>query len=364
MLIFTYCAIFTITVKKRDIVKVEGPLGSQAARILRDLPGVTVEAPRPAAGRRRGDAVLRFAGGAEPVVVKVKQRANAATAWQLVHQAHQDGHLLLVAGATTAEAREILRHHGVAVVDGLGNAHVELPGLLLHLEAQRGRRGNAPRSQASARLSGKGGVAAQALLLQPDRAWQVQGLAEEAHISVGLAHRVLARLETEGLVAAEGAGPKRLRHVVDPTALLDLWAEENRDRAVQRVRAYRLAREPRELAATVSADLETAGIEHAVTGAAAAGQIAALVTAVPVAEIWLSSIASPEDVVATIDAEVVESGHNLVFAQTKGDEPLAFCREAEGVWAVNPFRLFYDLRNDPRRGREQAERLRREVIGF
>jgi hypothetical protein len=133
---------------------------------------------------------------------------------------------------------------------------------------------------------------------------------------------------------------------------------------VRRVRAYRLAREPRELVDAVSAGLDAAGIEHAVTGAAAAARISPFVTAVPVAEIWLSSVASPEDVAVATDAEVAETGHNLVFAQTKGDEPLAFRRIVEGIWTVNPFRLFYDLRHDPRRGREQAESLRREVIGF
>jgi DNA-binding MarR family transcriptional regulator len=236
--------------------------------------------------------------------------------------------------------------------------------LLLHLEGQRAKCGAAPRAPTPARLMGKAGLAAQALLLRRDHEWHVQDLAGEAHISVGLAHRVLARLEAEGLVAAEGAGPKRVRRVTDPTALLDLWAEENRDRDVRRIRAYRLAREPRELVDAVSAGLDAAGVEHAVTGAAAAARIAPFVTAVPVAEVWLSSVASPDDLAAATDAEVAETGHNLVFAQTNGDEPLAFRREVEGIWTVNPFRLFYDLRNDPRRGREQAETLRREVIGL
>jgi hypothetical protein len=214
------------------------------------------------------------------------------------------------------------------------------------------------------RLTGKSGIAAQALLLALDRAWQVQDLAEEAHISVGMAHRVLARLEAEGLVAAEGTGPKRIRRVVDRTALLDLWAEENIDRSVDRIGAYRLAREPRELVDAVSGGLEGAGIEHAVTGAAAAARLAPFVTAVPAAEIWLSAIASLEDIAAATNAEVADTGHNLVFAQTNGDEPLAFRRAVDRIWVVNPFRLFYDLRRDPRRGREQAETLRREVIGF
>jgi hypothetical protein len=192
----------------------------------------------------------------------------------------------------------------------------------------------------------------------------VQDLAEEARVSIGLAHRVLARLEVEGLVTAEGAGPRRVRRVSNPTALLDLWAEENRDRGVRRVRAYRLAREPRELTDAVSAGLATAGIEHAVTGAAAAARLAPFVTAVPVTEVWLGSVAPPEAAATATEAELVETGQNLVFVQANGDEPLAFRRTVDNAWVVNPFRLFFDLRDDPRRGREQADSLRREVIGF
>jgi hypothetical protein len=349
-----------------ELVKLEAHLDAEALRILRDVPGVAVEAVPPAAGGGRGDAILRFGGAAERIAVEVKRRANAGTAWQLVRQARPlpERHLLLVAGDTTADAREILERHGVAVIDGLGNAHVELPGLLLHLEAPRRKRRDGSRAHPPGRLTGKAGVAAQALLLQPDRYWQVQGLAEEAHVSIGLAHRVLARLGAEGIVAVEGAGPRRVRRVMDATALLDLWAEENRDRVVHRARAYRLAREPRELVDAVTAGLDAAGIEHAVTGAAAAARFAPLVTALPVAEIWLSSVAAIEEVLATTDAEVVETGHNLVFAQPNGDEPLAFRRRVGGIWTVNPMRLFCDLRNDPRRGREQAGNLRREVIGF
>jgi hypothetical protein len=353
-------------VKNPEVVKIEGSFGPQALRILRDVPGLRAETVRTAPDRGRAHAVLRLGSTAEPLAVEVKRQANAATAWQLVQQARDvpDGALLLVAGATTAEARDILERHGIAVVDGLGNAHVELPGFFVHTEGER-RRPDAPaRPQPRVRLAGKAGVAAQALLLHHDRAWKVQDLAAEAHVSVGLAHRVLVRLEAEALVGAEGAGPRRIRHVVDPTALLDLWAEENTDRAVRRARAYRLARDPRQLVDVVRAGLDTAGIEHAVTGAAAAGRIAPFVTAVPVSEIWVDAVATLEDLATAVGAEPAETGYNLVLAQTDGGEPLAFRREVEGAWIVNPMRLFYDLRNHPRRGREQAEALRREVIGF
>jgi hypothetical protein len=299
------------------------------------------------------------------VALAVRRQANAATAWQLVRQAQTGpgASLLVVAAATTSEAREILERHGIAMVDGFGNAHVDLPGLVLHTEGRRRQRdGRAARVQA--RLAGKAGVAAQALLLDPERDWKVQDLAGEAGVSIGLAHRVLARLEGEGLVAAEGAGPRRVRRVVAPTALLDLWAEENTDRGVRRARAYRLARDPRELGSAVSEALEAAGIGHAVTGAAAAALLAPFVTSVPVTEVWVDSVVSLDDAVAAAGAEGVDSGANLALAQGSADEPLAFRQQDGSTWIVNPVRLFSDLRRDPRRGREQAERLRQEVIGF
>ena len=347
-------------------MKIQGNLGPDALRILRDVPGVAVEAPGAGSGGEGpDDALVRFGRASEPVALAVRRQANAATAWQLVRQAEtgRDGNLLVVAAATTAEAREILERHGVAMVDGLGNAHVDLPGLVLHTEGRR-RRGDGSPHRVQARLAGKAGVAAQALLLDPERDWKVQDLAGEAGVSIGLAHRVLARLEEEGLVASEGAGPRRVRRVVAPTALLDLWAEENTDRGVRRARAYRLARDPRELASAVSAALDAAGVGHAVTGAAAAALVAPFVTSVPVTEVWVDSVVSLDGAVATAGAEVVDGGANLALVQGSGDEPLAFRRQDEGTWIVNPVRLFSDLRGDPRRGREQAERLRQEVIGF
>lgn len=99
----------------------------------------------------------------------------------------------------------MLKEHGVGVVDGAGNAHLELPGLLVHVEGRR-RRKEARRPRAT-RLAGKAGVVAQALLLDRDGLWKVHDLAERAEVSDGLAHRVLSRLETEAIVGAERVGP-------------------------------------------------------------------------------------------------------------------------------------------------------------
>ncbi|OGR94006.1 MAG: hypothetical protein A2V88_16145 [Elusimicrobia bacterium RBG_16_66_12] len=348
---------------KRELVNLEGPFEAEALRILREIPGLAVLA-QPGGTDREVDAILRFAGNRAPVAVEFKRRANPATAWQLVHYVHErpDMRVLLIAGETTAEARKILEDHGIAVIDGLGNAHIELPGLLFHLEGQRRpeqKAGDTPPT----RLKGKAGVVAQVLLLQPDRAWQVKDLAKEAQVSTGLAHRVLARLEEEGIVAAEGTGPKRVRRVTNPTALLDLWAEENVERP-RRTLAHLLAQTPQQLIKELGTNLGRAGIDYALTGAAAASLVAPFITAVPVAEVWVTATAAPEELYDGAQADPVTDGQNVVFLQAKDDTPLAFREKKKGLWLANRFRLYADLRRDPRRGREQAENLRREVIGF
>jgi hypothetical protein len=180
---------------------------------------------------------------------------------------------LLVADQTAAEAREILAERGVGFIEGLQNAHIELPGLPFHIEGRRTEkpaRGAAPPT----RLRGKAGVAAQALLLQPAREWSVNELAAEAGIAAALAHRVLTRLEREGLVKAEGSGPQRFRTRTNPTALLDLWAEEQADRQ-RRTAGHLLAQTPQQLVERLGAWLQHAGIDYAVTGAAGANPVAA-----------------------------------------------------------------------------------------
>jgi hypothetical protein len=350
-------------VNNKETVNITGEFAAEALRILREIPGLTVF-PEPPGPDRGVDAFVRSTGSRTPVAVEFKQRANAATAWQLVHmaQARPDLPLLLVAGQTTAKAREILQEHGIAVVDGLGNAHIELPGLLYHLEGRR-KPLKVGATAPPTRLRGKAGIVAQALLLRPERRWQVGGLADEAQVSTAFAHRVLTRLEREDIVVAEGAGPKRVRYVANPTALIDLWAEESADRTT-RTHTYLLAQTPQRLIKELGHRLEQGQIKYALTGAAAGSLVAPLITAVPVVEVWVNATAAVKQLCDATGADPVAEGQNVVFLQAKNDAPLAFREQTDDLWVVNRFRLYVDLRRDPRRGREQADHLRREVIGF
>ena len=345
------------------MVNIQGVLGAEALRILRMMPGLAVVA-EPAGEEHGVDAIVRFAGKRTPVAVEFKQRVNAATAWGLVHRAkaRSNTRLLVIAGETTAEARTILEEHGIAVLDGLGNAHIELPGLLFHLEG-RNRSRQSGATFPAVRLQGKAGVVAQALLCSPGRAWKVKDLADNAQVSAALAHRVLKRLEDEEIVEVKGTGPKRVRSIANATALLDLWAEENVERPI-RTLAYVLAQTPQQLIKELGGNLERGGIDYALTGAAAASLVAPFLTTVPVIETWVKATTAHDEICDAVGADPVKEGNNIVFLQAKDDAPLVFREKVEGLWVVNRFRLYADLRRDPRRGREQANHLRKEVIGF
>jgi len=345
-----------------DLVKIEGVFESEALRVLREIPGLAV-APLSSANDAGVDAVIQFAGERKNIAVQFKQRVNAANAWQLVHEAetHPDMPLLLVAGESTEESRAILSRHGIALVDGLGNVHIKLPGLLLHLEGSSRRRSSG--RARPPRLSGKSGVVAQALLIHPDQTWHIKDLAEETDISVGLAHRVLNRLEDEKVVTTEGTGPKKVRRVVDSPALLDLWAEEENSQPT-RSPGFVLAQTPQQLIEKVTRGLERAEIDHALTGAAAANLIAPFVTAVPIIELWVTALAAPDELHRQVGGEPVSDGANVIFLQEKDDTPLVFREKRKGRWVSNPFRIYADLLRDPRRGREQAKHFRREAIGY
>jgi len=349
-------------VKNNVRVNVGHQLEAEALQILRAVPDLEVDVAPPGSGPDDGaDAVVAYGRSRTPMRVEFKQRVSSAQAHQLAASVmtFPDTPLLLIAGEATAAARETLASHGIGYVDGLGNMHLELPGLLMHL-AGSGR----PIAQRSpTRLSGKSSTVAQAMLLEPERAWHVSDLAERTNVSNGLVHRVLSRLEEEGVVTSTGSGPTRTRSVANPTALLDLWTEEHHDRQ-NRTRAYLLAPSAGALVSSLASSLDDTRIDYALTGAAAASLVVPFVTAVPVTELWISSRAWIQDVFDHTGATPVSEGPNVVFLQAKDDGPLAFHERRSGVSMANIFRIYIDLRRDPRRGIEQSDNLRREVIGF
>jgi hypothetical protein len=322
--------------------------------IVRRVPGLE--------GARAADALLDLGRGRK-VAVEFRGRVRTPEAWAAIERARQSKRpLVVVAEEATEGARSLLDEHGVGVIDAAGNVRLNLTELIVHIDAPKGRRRR--REGAGRRLAGRAGVVVQALLLNLGREWNVAALANTAGVSRSLVHYVLTRLEDLEIVESQGSGPKKIRRLLKPAALLDLWVEEATDHGVRRLACYRFVQQPEKLLDQLSTALQDQGVRHAASGTAAANRLAPFLTSVPFVGIWVAAEHLLEDVVRLIDAEPTERGANVMLMRARDDTPLAFSGRIDGVELANVFRVYLDARRDPQRGAEQAEHLRSEVIGF
>jgi len=346
-------------------VKNGAALEAWALAVVRELPGV-IEVTAPAEGSR-ADALIRFEGQRRSVIVEVKRRLDVVTAHAVLSQVAegQRDRCLVVAETTTAGARDLLEARGIGYIDAAGNASIRMPGLLVRTGAFTASAVIVPKSRPSiVRLSGKTGLVAQALLLGGEREWTITDLANQAGVSAGLTHRVLGRLETISLVTAEGRGPAKVRRLVAPAALLDLWADEDAEPKAARLPTYMLSRGGAPAPDLVSRHLSKAGFAHAITGVAAAGHWAPALTATTITQVRVTATAAAEDVLGALNARAVSEGANLLVVQGADDSELRLARQVNGTWFAAATRIYLDALRDPRRGREQAVAFRSAVIGF
>ncbi|MES2209271.1 MAG: hypothetical protein V4515_03700 [Chloroflexota bacterium] len=340
-------------------VKIAAPLEAWALSAIRAQPGFDA-ATRP-------DAEISIEGRPRPIVLETKRRVDAANAHAIVALARRTPKgrdFILVAEHTSEGARQILEANGVAYLDGLGNASIRLPGVFVRTGSFGAAAVIVDREHVKARLAGKAGLIAQALLLDRDRSWRVADIAAEAGVSSGLAHRVLARLETAAILAAEGTGPRKVRRIANPGALLDLWSEEEKERGARRTAAFVLTRPGARTAALLSERLVGAGIPHAITGIAAAAILAPALTSVPVTQVRVTAGISASDALHALEARQTDEGSNLVIVQGADDAELRFRRVVGGIWLAADTRIYLDSLRDPRRGKEQAQFFRESVLGI
>ncbi|MDQ3479861.1 MAG: hypothetical protein M3423_00760 [Actinomycetota bacterium] len=307
---------------------------------------------------------LEVEGRTRKVDLLIKRTVDAAAARFLVDRPKRSrGQPSIVVAETVTEgARRTLEAGGLGYVDGHGNAHIRLPGVFVHTVG--GPVSGAEAQPSPTRLSGKAGLVAQALLLEPDREWQITQLVARCQVSAGLVHRVLARLEVAEVVSVRGTGPTKRRHLAHPTALLDLWVEEDEEPRTRATPVFVLPGRDRTLGSQCSERLASRSILHAVTGIAAAATLAPALTSVPVSQLRLGAQVDVDEVLVALSARQVTEGANVLLLQPPTDAELLFRQCPHDTWLAANTRIYLDALRDPRRGAEQAATFREAVLGF
>jgi hypothetical protein len=270
---------------------------------------------------------------------------------------------MVVAERLTAAVRAALEDAGCSYADGTGAIHLETLGFLLHVE---NRRPNAAGVIAPPR--GLGAVAVrviQTLLAEPERKWAVVDLVEASGASAGEAHKVLQRLETEGLVKTTGTGNARRRRITQPSDLFDWLARVPAARKIHtRLHAYLYAPDPESLTTRLSYQAVQSGIMWALTGAAGARAMGVgAVTAMPVAIVRVPPKPGLLEAAKMLGAEPVESGANLLLVADVGQVGTHAVTHNGPVALAPDVRIYLDMLGEPR-GEDAAALFREAVLGY
>lgn len=270
---------------------------------------------------------------------------------------------LVAAPAITAGSRELLRQQGVGYWDAGGSVYFDLPWAVYWVDrpVPAGHR-----RVLSNIYRGSSAQVLHALLLEPDRAWHINELADRAEVSASTVHQVVTFLEEQLWMEKEGRGPRSVRRLRLPGALLDAWADAHSLRRYEVRRFHRWARQPMELVCVTTDALDDIGIEYALTLGTGSQLVAPHAT--DTSRIWLlvhaSSVPALDGAARAVELQPVDEGESVTVLVSRGRSPLLFRRQVEGYWVASDIQLYLDLWAWPQRGKEQARHLRAERIGF
>jgi len=347
---------------------------------LRELPDVSAHdlLMQPVShGDRRIDAEIEFSTGDRSYVllVEVKKSVYPRDAqqvlWQLGRYVASVGgsdrrkHVvpLLAAESISPGAKDLLKSENCGFFDAGGSLFIPARGAYVYIERPP------PKTlQKSIRglFRGKRSQVLHALLIRHDEWFGVKELAEFAEVSSATASETLSALERFDWLTVKGQGPSKERRLSDPGALLDEWQKQTL--AAPRRQTYRRfyvpASEPDAIVRRLADICERLGLDYALTEQSAAQIYAPFLTSVSRVTCRLAFGRRVNELYAEMEARPVNEGANLDVIETRSHGEFLFRERVGPFWLASPVQVYLDLLHSGGRGKEMAEHLRRERIGF
>jgi len=244
------------------------------AAIQRWMPGVDLRVPKKPL--ERFDGVMTWKGLQEPIryLVEEKKHLRQQDVRVVVEQLlrrrteagpeHQRDRILLLAPHIRAEQAAVLEHGQIDYVDLAGNAHLQLSGLLVHVEGRR-----PPKEAVRApRRPNKGWIKmVMAILVRPDLVTvPYRILAEQADVALGTVAGCMNDLVARGLMHEV----KGVRQITDRAAVVALWVQAYVEALRPKLKERRFqirAATKQEIHEHLDAVLKKRGVQWALTGA-------------------------------------------------------------------------------------------------
>lgn len=172
---------------------------------------------------------------------------------------------------------------------------------------------------------------------------------------------VLQELTEREWCESVGGGPTRRRHLVNPGALLDEWAEQWQARARKNSSTwYTFVENPKHLLARVAETLDEQQVNFpwAFTGAAAGNIFAPLLTGTDTVDLIIPK-GYTEDMADMLRLKPVKKGANVTITEREGASLLFMQMHPEyPAYFASPYILYLDLLDGRGRNKELAEHIR------
>ncbi len=255
------------------------------------------------------------------------------------------------------QSARILKSHNLGYVDLSGNCYLAFENVLIEKEGKKNLRPStrplrslfAPRATRVARV----------LLVEPARAWRLEELARAAEVSLGHAHNVVKRLQE--LAWVERDENQRIR-LGKPADLLEGWCESYTYRANEMSAYAAPERVTRAFMSAIARAATAEGRRYAFTLNAGVSLVAPSLR-VPAVHCYLDG--DPAPLAAALGLRATAEPDGAVHFLAPYDPGVFYATlEKGGLTVVCLPQLYADLVHYERRGREQAEHLRREAMGY
>jgi hypothetical protein len=324
------------------------------------------EVADPRIGSQTTDLMLKFRlGGQEHAFVlevsslgQPRQIRAVVTRFEEIKREISGAYPVATAVYIGPQSAKILKSHGFGYVDLSGNCHLAFENVLIEKEGKRNVRPStrplrslfAPRATRVIRV----------LLEDASRAWRLEELAKGAGVSLGHSHNVVKRLED--LRWVERDGNQRIT-LGKPADLLDAWGDSYTYRANEIASYAAPERMNRRLMAEIARTLTGDGRRYAFTLASGLSLVVAASQRLSAIHCYVEG--DPAPLARALGLRPAGEVDATVHLLTPYD-PGVFhgVLEKGGLKVAGLPQLYVDLLHYERRGRELAEHLRREAMGY
>lgn len=315
-------------------------------------------------GDQTVDLLVRFRMGEDSKILICEVRPvgqpryvrEAITRLRDLRQHLPGAYPVVAAPYVSPQSAALVRRNGCGYIDLSGNCYLAFDNVLIEKEGKpNARRVVRPLKTLFAPRATR---VVRALLVERERAWRLDELARSVGVSLGHAHNVVKRLvELDWL----DRGPDGLYRLVRPGDLLDAWRDAYSYRANGLAGYVSPVRDARRLMEELAGHAIELGMTYAFSLHAGASLIAPHVR---VSTVHCYVTGEPEGLARALGLQPVEE-EGSVYLMTPYDPGVFHAPVTKGGFRVVSLpQLYVDLYHHERRGREQAEKLRRDAMGF